>query len=228
MIQEFVQEVTNTVQKNLKGVHTAFPGVIITFDPDTGLANVQPTMKYRKPDRSTIDYPQITGVPVVFPQSMGQQATIAYPIKPGDGCLVIVAEQSIDYWMYGQETETDLAFDLTDSICIVGLFVPANSVMKDACNNNAIIVDVKGTRITVKDKHIKSEAGESIIEDVSGTKITIVPGKVQIDATQIVLNGDVSVNGGIVATKDIIAESRVSGAHHTHTGDSGGTTSQPN
>lgn len=164
MIQEFVQEVTNTVQKNLQGVHTAFPGVLTAFDPGTGLASIQPTMKFRKPDGKTIDYPQITGVPVVFPQSMGQKATIAYPIKAGDGCLVVVAEQSIDYWMYGQETETDLMFDPSNSICIVGLFTKANPVMQEACDENAVIVDVSGTRIKVKsDGLIQADCKKFII-----------------------------------------------------------------
>lgn len=169
MLQEFVQEVTNTVQKNLQGVHTAFPGVLTSFDPETGLANVQPTMKFRKPDGSTIDYPQITGVPVVFPQSMGQKATIAYPVKAGDGCLVIVSEQSIDYWMYGQETETDLAFDLSNSICFVGMFVPANTVMQDACNQNAVIVDVDGTRLTIKNDGIFQVDCKSFVVNASGS-----------------------------------------------------------
>lgn len=81
MMQEFVQEVTETVKDTLKGVHTALPGSIVSFDPGTGLATVLPTMKFKKPDGTTVDFPQVTGVPVVFPQSMGQQATIAYPVK---------------------------------------------------------------------------------------------------------------------------------------------------
>lgn len=99
---------------------------------------------------------------------------MAFPVKPGDGCLIIVAEQSIDYWLYGQETETDLAFDLTNAICIPGLFTKANSVVKAACDQNAVIADVKGTRITV------------------------MTGKVQIDATDVIINGNFTVNGGIV------------------------------
>lgn len=203
MMQEFTQEITNTIQKNLKGVHTAFPGVITKFDPAACQASVQPSMKFKKPDGKTIDYPQVSGVPVVFPQCMGQNATIAYPIKPGDGCLVVVAEQSIDYWMYEQETETDLAFDMSNSICIVGLMSKANPAMQSACDDNAVVVDVSGTRITVKE------------------------GEIQIDAAEITINGKVTVNGGITATEDIVAEGGISGAHHTHTGDSGGSTSQP-
>ena len=33
MMQEFVQEIQNTVQRGLRGIHTAMPGQIVSFDP---------------------------------------------------------------------------------------------------------------------------------------------------------------------------------------------------
>ena len=173
MRQEFVQEVKNLITNNINTIHTVFPGEIVSFDTSTGLAVILPTMKYKKPNGETIDYPQVTGVPVVFPQSYNQQATIAYPIKAGDGCLVLAAEESIDYWMYGQETNTDLHYDMTNSIAIVGLFNTVNAVLTEACNENAVIVDVNGTRIKVTD------------------------GRVQIDAAEVEINGDVTINGSL-------------------------------
>lgn len=41
------------------------------------------------------------------------------------------------------------------------------------------------------------------------------------------IKGDVTVDGKITATKDVLSEENVSGAHHTHPGCSGGTTGQP-
>lgn len=32
MMQEFVQEIQNTVQRGLRGIHTAMPGQIVSFD----------------------------------------------------------------------------------------------------------------------------------------------------------------------------------------------------
>lgn len=60
MMQEFVQEVTETVKDTLKGVHTALPGSIVSFDPGTGLATVLPTMKFKKPDGTTVVSPKVT------------------------------------------------------------------------------------------------------------------------------------------------------------------------
>ena len=93
MMQEFVQEIQNTVQRGLRGIHTAMPGRIVSFDAAKGVATVKPAMKFKKPDGKTMDFPQVTGVPVVFPQGAGQGATIAFPVKPGDGCLLVVPER---------------------------------------------------------------------------------------------------------------------------------------
>lgn len=93
MIQEFVQSVKDTARKAVDNVHTAVPAVIISYDPASGMAVVQPKAKFKKPDGKTMDYPSVSGVPVVFPQS--QNATIAFPVKAGDGCLLVFAETAI-------------------------------------------------------------------------------------------------------------------------------------
>lgn len=173
MMQEFVQQITDTVKRGIRGIHTAMPGKVLAFDPGKCVATVQPAMKFKKPDGKTIDFPQITGVPVVFPQGVGQNATVAFPVKAGDGCLIVVAEQSLDYWQYGQETDTDLAFDMTNAICIPGLFVQANAAVQAACASNAVVLDASGTRITVKQS------------------------EVVIDAAEVKVNGNLTVSGSI-------------------------------
>ena len=173
MVQEFVQQIHDSVEKQLNCIHTAIPGEIIAFDAVKGLATVKPVMKYRKPDGTAMDYPAVYGVPVVIPQSISQKATIAFPIEKGDGCLLVFAEKSLDLWMYGQETDTDLHFDLSDAICIPGLFNKPNAILKEACEKKAVIVDVSGTKATVKS------------------------GAVQIDAQKISLNGNVEIKGDL-------------------------------
>lgn len=179
MLQELVESISKMVDSKINEIHTTFPGKIVSYDAKTGLATVLPAMKFKMKDGSTVAYPQITGVPVVFPQGNGQQATIAYPVKAGDGCLIFVAEHSIEYWLYGQETDTDLSFDLTDAFCIPGLFKTANPIVERACQENAIIIDVKGTEVVVK----KDE--------------------VAVKAAKVVLDGDLQVNGNISASGEI-------------------------
>lgn len=158
MMQEFVHEVCKLIENKIREIHTAMPGQIVSFDSANGLATVIPAMKFKKPDGTTVDYPQISGVPVVFPQGMGGDAVIAYPVRAGDSCLLIVAEQSIDYWMYDQETETDLPFDLTNCICVPGLFQKVNSVVAEACEKDAIIMAVKDSRVTICENSIDLDA----------------------------------------------------------------------
>ena len=140
MMQDFVQQIADSTRNMINGVHTAFPGTIVSIDTGSGTAVVRPSMKFRKPDGTQMIYPDIYGVPIVIPQAAGQEATIAYPIKSGDGCLVVISEQSLDYWMYGRETETDLHFDLSDAICIPGLFNKGNPALAEAISSNAVVV----------------------------------------------------------------------------------------
>lgn len=152
MNSELVQGIKDMAMSQVDRVHTAFPGIIEVYNPDTGLATVKPIMRYKTKGGNYEDYPRITGVPVVFQQYSDQTATIGFPVKPQDGCLIVVSEESLDHWMYGQETGTHLKFDLTNAICIPGLFVPANKVVKEAIEQDAIIADIEGTRVTIKRK----------------------------------------------------------------------------
>ncbi len=181
MIQEFVQSLKDATDEAIRGIHTALPGKIVKFDPVKGLADVLPTMKFKQPSGKRMDFPKITGVPVVIPQSYGQKATVAYPVKAGDGCLIVFAEQSLDYWQYGQETDTDLAFDLSNAICIPGLFSVPSSVLREACQENAVIVDVEGTRLKVQKDLIQMDSRQVVI-----------------NAQDTFVNGNFTTSGGIV------------------------------
>ena len=44
MMQEFVQSVSDSIQRGIRGIHTALPGKVLAFDSAKGLATVQPVM----------------------------------------------------------------------------------------------------------------------------------------------------------------------------------------
>lgn len=146
---EFVEQVKQTVDSMLAQVHTCAPGKIVSFDPDTCQATVLPAMKIKKPNGEMLEYPQITGVPVLFPQSSAQGTTIAYPVKVGDGCLVLFSEQALDQFLYQRDTGTDLRFDLSNAVAIVGIFAKGNSAMKKACANSSVIIQNGGVSLEV-------------------------------------------------------------------------------
>ena len=176
MLQEFVDQVNKTAQKTIEGMHTALPGEITAFDPASGMASVQPKAKFKKPNGETMDFPAVTGVPVVFPQSAN--VTIAWPIKPGDGCLLVFSELALDYWMYGKETDTVLKFDLSSAIAIPNLYAKGSAVMQTACSENAAVI----------------VAGDTTLKVAPGG-VTVV-GKLTVEG-EIVAAGDVKANKSI-------------------------------
>ena len=74
-------------------------------------------------------------------------------------------------------------------------------------------------------------AGDYIVQGLPAESLVLAAddGSVFIAVTKsgVQIQGDVTVKGKITASGDVLAENSVSGAHHTHTGDSGGKTSQP-
>lgn len=73
----------------------------------------------------------------------------------------------------------------------------------------------------------KFSNGTIISHDRSnGNVIVHTSGTVTATAPQVIINGDLQVNGSIQATGDVVGQG-VSLVEHSHTGDSGGTTSKP-
>lgn len=177
MMQEFVQQVKSTIQEFIDGVHTAIPGVITAFDPAKCEASVNLTGQYNKPDGTKLPYPAAAHVPVVFPQVSNQEITIAFPIKPGDGCLVIIAEQALEAWRAGGESNLDLKHDLTNAIVISGLFRTPNAVMQEAVSEDAIMLVNQGTKVKIKGQEIHIETPKIEIQ----TEKIHITGEVEID-----------------------------------------------
>lgn len=170
MMQEFVNQIKKTSKQMISEIHTAVPATIRSYNPDSGLASVQPAAKYRKPNGRSIEYPVISGVPVMFPKS--GDVSIAFPVKPGDGCLLVFAEKPLDYWLYGKDTDTDLDFDLSSAIAIPGLSSSGNPAAKRACAENTVVL----------------QAGE--------TTLVVTPGGITVDG-DLTVNGRIHADGGI-------------------------------
>jgi len=195
MVQEFTQEMKNATHEVLREVHTALPGKIISFNPDKCEADVLPYGKFKLPDGSQLDYPQINGVPVYVMQGSGQTATFAYPIKPGDECLLLFSEQALDTWRTQAESDTDLKFDLTNAVALVGLFSQPNPLVKEACDDDAVIIEKDGERIRLK-------KGEICIQDTAGQSITLTPDAVTLTVNSLAIqaSGAVTVQAAGSAT----------------------------
>jgi len=193
MRQEITQEFKNAMQDYLRDIHTVMPGKIIAFDPDKCEAQISPTAKYRKPDDTQIDFPDIFEVPVFFMQAIGQRATITHAVKPDDECLIFISEQALDLWRTGAESPTDLRFDITNAIAVIGFFAQPNPLIKRACENESIIIQRANNFIELFENKT-----EIVVE---GTEIVIEPEKITMNTVDVVINADGNID--MIAGGDI-------------------------
>lgn len=171
MMQEFIEQISKTAKAATDEMHTALPGEIVSFDPGSGMATVQPKTKFKKPNGETMDFPAISGVPVQFPYSKG--AAIAFPIKAGDSCMIIFSESALDYWQYGKETDTSLKFDLSNAMCIPGLSAEANDAMQEACGDDAVVIKVGGTTLKVSSDGVTITGKLTVSGEVTGSGVAL-------------------------------------------------------
>ena len=173
MLAEFTQELKNLTQDTLRGIHTALPGKVDSFDATQCRASVVPYGKFRKPDGSYIDFPKLANVPVYIMQGSGQTATIAYPIKSGDECLLLFSEQTLDVWETGASSNTDLRFDLSNAIAIVGLFAKPNPLVKTACDNDALIIEKDGQSIMLSSSAVTMKVNSLVVQSSGNVSFSV-------------------------------------------------------
>lgn len=144
-----------TVKAQLNVTHTCFPGNIIEYDYKTQSASVQPSIRkvYQTKDAQgnflVQDMPVLNSVPVQFPRS--GQTGMYFPVNPGDSCLVLISERSLDEWINqgGQVTPRDpRQFHLSDAIAIMGLYPFSDPLPIQ--NNTDFVITHKGSTITIK------------------------------------------------------------------------------
>ncbi|MFM3842788.1 Gp138 family membrane-puncturing spike protein [Klebsiella pneumoniae] len=174
-------------QAIMSAMRVAMPGIIQSFDPDAVTAVVQPAIKGAEQDESgaevSVNLPLLVDVPVVFPRGGG--CTLTFPVSEGDECLVIFADRCIDFWWQSggvQEPVDGRMHDLSDAFCIVG---PQSQAKK-----------IGG--ISTTGAQLRTDDGSAFIEVAAGGDITATTaGSATINAPEIVLNGNVTINGNL-------------------------------
>jgi hypothetical protein len=110
----------------IRECRVALPGSIQSYDAGTQKATVQPLLFDAWVDedgeRRSAALPPVTNVPVVFPGAGGFRLT--FPVNPGDNCLLIFSDRSLDAWLSQGGLVDPLdprMHDKTDGIALVGL-----------------------------------------------------------------------------------------------------------
>lgn len=231
---------------------TALPGVVTAFDPEAMTVSVEPAVQGSVQDENgnskNVQMPLLVDVPVVFP--CGGGFSLTYPIHKGDEALVVFASRCIDGWWQGGQSAPppdSRMHDLSDGIAFVG---PRSQVKKldpavDVENVQLRTDDGQATLTMKPDYTIETKNPQASVTLTPAGAITleaaalvaikapriILEGNVTItgaggDAGTVSMKGTISLDGSLISTGDQIAEGK-STAHHTHPGDSGGTTGEP-
>ena len=189
----FDRYVQQVIDNSLKDLHTCLPGTIVSFDPVTQIAEIQPLIKREFADDSVRNLPLCISCPVMFPRAGG--FSITFPVTAGDECLVVFAERALDTWMQsgGSQPPVDTRrHSLSDAVAILGLYSQPNK-----------LPSFHSTGI-----ELKSDAGD-IYFRLDNSGITI-KGNVDIE-------GNLGIDGDSTTTGDHVSNG-ISGNSHVHGG----------
>lgn len=205
MLQEFTAEIEQTAKAVVNEIHTALPGEIISYNAGLGTATVKPIGKYVTSDGKELNYPTITEAPVCFPFCQNAGVGIAFPVKKGDSCIIIISEVELDSWRSGADSEGSLRFDLTSAMVIPGLLEGGNEASEKAAKENSVIVTAGDVTLAVSGDGCKVDTGSTVMN---------------------ITDDGVSIKGNLTVTGDVKAGS-VSLKNYTHTDGVGGDTQKP-
>ncbi len=166
----------------LETLHTCLPGKILKYEGHkTRRALVQPSVRLELGTGPVLEIPPIDGVPVVFP-SCGE-SSILFPIKPGDGCLILFTEAGIGKWLNGKgeiaDPDDQGRFSLTDAVAIPGLWTFRNAPVTKA-PEDALFLSHKGASITLRDQTFSVTDSKGNTIESSGSTVTI-NGNLEVD-----------------------------------------------
>ena len=177
---------------------------VTSFDPAKMTVNVQPLSKHLENGKYE-SQPPILKVPVAL--------THCGWIKEGDIGTVIYLDHDMDATVTGGKEAkplTERNHATTDAI-FVGALVAGDYTVKGLPDESICIATEDGNIYVAVTK-------DKVIVKNSGTTAEFKSDSIDMKTTIVNIKADVKVDGKITATKDVISENRVSGAHHTHPG----------
>lgn len=191
--QNMATALTDDIMSNLR---VALPGIIQSFDPETVTCVVQPAVKgYESDDagkKSSLSLPLLVDVPVIFPRGGG--VTLTFPVKAGDECLLVFSDRCIDFWWQNggvQESVDSRMHDLSDAFAIVGPQSQAKKI-------SGISTSAAQLRTDDGAAFIELDPGSHAVNVTTSGKLTAsAQGGTEINSPEIVLNGNVTINGNL-------------------------------
>jgi hypothetical protein len=172
IVRYIKRQIASMIGARLADVHTHIPAQVVSFDPDTCTASIQPCIKiFRTDDIETgeSDLPQLDDIPVCFAGS--GNVFLTCPVAVGSYGIYHVAEEDINQWLSQGGIVSPTSVDRFN--LDTGTFEPVAPWMFDE-SFGAIATD----RISIRTRDGNTEV--SVLEN----------GDVEINAS-----GDIRLNG---------------------------------
>jgi len=166
--ENLIDAIYLAINSSLENVHTVLPGKIVSWNAGQRKASVEPLVSMKTVKEVDITLPVIDNVPTIFPS--GSNFTLRWDIATGDGCLILFSEYGIGNYLNsgGQNqvaADDSSKFNLTDAICIPGLF--SFSRASNLPTDNEISI-TQGGVITIKNSSGTIELKDDGQVDING------------------------------------------------------------
>ena len=203
-------------------IWTSIPAIILSFDPLTMTASVQPAIQgiwYTPIDGNNvgkfINLPQLIYCPVQFPGAGG--TSITFPIKLGDECLVIFSSRCIDGWYQNgafDHTKQQIIprpqlelrlHDMSDGMCLLGFKSVPNVFPNISTSTLQIRNNVSSTEsycyieVDPTTNNVNVHTSGSVNITTAGTVNINSTGNTNITAPTVAITGNMTVSGSITA-----------------------------
>ena len=208
-----IQTLSRKISSNLR---VAMPATIEEYDFTTQKASVQIDIKELFDNETSIDYPVISDVPVIFPRSGG--ASLTMPVKRGDNCLVMFLDRDLTAWALGaskKKPNSQRMHDLNDAVIVMGLNPLSTKSL--ATNNTDLLITYDGSSIVLKPngaidinsaKALNIKA-ENVVINCTNANIK-ASGEINTEAPKFKQKGDFLIEGNFEVSGSSALEGNVS------------------
>lgn len=95
---QFGETVNTMIERKIMDLNVSMPAEIVTYDPDTQMADVLPSLLAKYEDGTLKPLPIIPNVPVKQLRGVGGTVRIHIPLAPGDEVQLVFSQRSLDNW----------------------------------------------------------------------------------------------------------------------------------
>jgi hypothetical protein len=136
-------------------IRVAMPGIIVSFDENTQLAQVQPAIRENLKDSSgTVTPTQLPILPDVLIVSFrGGGFVLTTPVNTGDEVLIIFSDTCVDAWWANGGVQNQISnrrHDLSDSFAILGPWSQPRALLNYSMDAMELRTEDGSTKISIK------------------------------------------------------------------------------